>query len=543
MVKKITPFIIVIILAVISVLPLLHSGLIPTHDGEYHVVRFYEFDKTLRAGSLYPRWAEDFNNGFGIPLFNYVYPLPNYIASLLHFFGTSFIDAFKLNMFLASILGAIFFYLWAKEFWGKLGAVVSSVFYTFSPYHFVDIYIRGSVGEVWALAFFPAALWSITRYFKSGMNMYGLLASVFLALVIFSHNILALMFFVFLLTYAGFLIIQDKNKKKLIAKFALVLVVGLGLSSIFWLPALWEKSFVKGLDIYNLKSNFPELFQLLIPSWGSGFSAGSLENQMSFQIGMANILAIFAAVLILIKKIIRKNKKRYLFAFFIGWFFLVFYLMLQSSLWVWQKMPLMNFFQFPWRFLSLEILFASFLAGGILVISKRFRKTLAVFLIFFVFIFGIGYAKPPYYFNRDDIYYISRPNFISGTNSPGNAFNTIWLNKVPEKSKEKLKFNGVVSIKTLNTTSYSFDTVSENDQTLKINTAYFPGWTAYLDGKKIQVKNNNGLISIFIPRGIHNVQVNFKNTAVRNIAMLISLASVMFLFAWFAFNNYAKLRK
>src|SRR3989344_2032187 len=152
--KLLLPIIIVVFFGIIAGFSLLHKGLPPTHDGEYHVVRFYEFDKTLRGGDWYPRWAADLNNGYGIPLFNYVYPLPNYVSFTLHLLGISFISSFKLNLFFAILIGSVFFYLWARMFWGKLGGIVSSVFYTFSPYHFVDIYIRGSVGEVWALAFF-----------------------------------------------------------------------------------------------------------------------------------------------------------------------------------------------------------------------------------------------------------------------------------------------------------------------------------------------------------------------------------------------------
>src|SRR5579859_5337982 len=91
----------VILIATSSVFSLFHSGLPPTHDGEYHVVRFYEFYRVLRSGVIYPRWAPDLNFGYGVPLFNYVYPLPNYISSLLHIFSISFIDSFKLNMVIA----------------------------------------------------------------------------------------------------------------------------------------------------------------------------------------------------------------------------------------------------------------------------------------------------------------------------------------------------------------------------------------------------------------------------------------------------------
>jgi hypothetical protein len=77
-------------------------------------------------------------------------------------FGLSFIDAFKGNLLIATAVGVIFFYLWAKLFFDKLSATTAAIFYAFAPYRFVDIYVRGSVGEVWALAWFPAFLWAIT---------------------------------------------------------------------------------------------------------------------------------------------------------------------------------------------------------------------------------------------------------------------------------------------------------------------------------------------------------------------------------------------
>ena len=79
--------IIVVVFALLGSADLLHYGIPPTQDGEYHVMRFWQFYKVISSGVLYPRWAPDFNNGFGIPLFNYVYPLPNYVASFYHALG------------------------------------------------------------------------------------------------------------------------------------------------------------------------------------------------------------------------------------------------------------------------------------------------------------------------------------------------------------------------------------------------------------------------------------------------------------------------
>lgn len=518
---------VVILISFLSVYPLLYKGFPPTHDGEYHIVRFYEFNKTLFDGNFYPRWAPDLNNGFGVPLFNYVYPLPNYLASFLHLFGFSFINAFKLNMFIAQILGSLFFFFWAKRFWGNWGALVSSSFYSFAPYHLLDIYIRGSVGEVWALALFPALLWSVTNFIKENSSKFFILSSVFLSLLIFSHNILALMFFVFFLFYIAALILNERKfRKYLFINITLVILVGIGLSAIFWLPALFEKSYVRGLEIYDYASNFPEFYQLIIPSWGSGFAGGGLQSQLSYQIGVANLLVIFLSLIILFKKSFLNRK---LTLFLIGAFFVVFFLMLKISEPIWKTVPLMNFFQFPWRLLSVEIIICAFLAGAVANIWNK--KIISIILIVLSVSLGIGYANFAYYHQRNDEYYVNRSNFIDGTNSPGNTFNTIWTGDL-KKQKEKIIFSeGKILLNYVNSTGYMLQINSGKGGNIIVNTAYFPGWSAYIDGMKTELNiEKEGNFSFSVPQGFHKLLITFEDTFVRKLATIISFSSIFILF-------------
>jgi len=530
----------ILVLCLLAGYPLLHPGLHPTHDGEYHVIRFYEFDKTLRDGDWYPRWAPDLNNGYGVPLFNYVYPLPNYIASFFHIFGVSFIDAFKLNMFLALVIGAVFFYLWTRMFWGNLGGVVSAIFYTYAPYHFVDIYIRGSVGEVWALAFFPAFLWCITGFFQKKKAVFAVFSGVFLSLIIFSHNILALMFMPFSLSYIGIFIYRRGDRKYLLLNTLYIILLGFGLSAVFWFPALSEIQYVTGLQIYDIKNSFPEFYQLLIPSWGSGFSGGTLEGQMSFQIGVANLLVIIASMGSIV--VFLRKKDRYNFRiiiFFFSWFTFVIFLMLKVSLPIWQYVPFMDYFQFPWRFLSLAILISSFLAGSITTIFNN-SKIGAIGFVLFAVMVSIGYAKPAYYHNRNDLYYITRSNFIDGTNSPGDLFNTIWFNRELKKQSEKATIvHGKIIEATIRPTMYMLTLFLESESSITVNTAYFPGWEAFVDKKEVKVMSNrNGLISFLAPAGIHLIEVQFKDTPVRRFGAFLSIASFFSIF----FYSFLKLR-
>ena len=542
--------VVIIFFAFLAGFALLHPGLPPTHDGEYHVIRFFLFGEAFSDGNLYPRWASHLNNGFGVPLFNFVYPLPNYIASFFHLLGISFIDSFKLEMFVAILIGGVFFYLWSKELWGRLGGVVSSVFYTFSPYHFVDIYIRGSVGEVWALGFFPAFLWAYANFIKSKRKIFLMLSSIFLALIIFSHNILALMFFIFALLYIIFLIFNQRNKRQLIRDTLYGILGGLGLSAIFWLPAIYETQYVTGLQIFDIAYHFPELYQLLIPSWGSGFSGAGVQNELSYQIGAANLLAVFLSPIVIIHQIKGKNKKLPDTLFFFVCFISVLFLMLDVSLVIWQTVPFMNYFQFPWRLLSIAIIFPSILAGSIFSLGIKnnlVRKLIAAILIFIAFSLGIGYAKPAYYHDRNDSYYINRSNFMKGTNSPGDVFNTIYLKSIPEEEKEIaifLKGNGKIVFNETKSHLYKFTIQAETTSEIQANIAYFPGWEVYVNDQKEALKiPQNGRLIFDVPKGENRIEIIFEDTMIRKISTLISALTLGLMIVLSIHRRFATIKK
>lgn len=509
----------------LAVKPLFHPGFPPTHDGEYHLVRFYEFDRAIRDGDWYPRWAKDFNNGYGIPLFNYVYPFPNYVGSALHVFGISFLDAVKLNLVLATFVGVTFFYFWSRLFFDKTSAMISAIFYTFAPYRFVDIYIRGSVGEVWALGWFPAFLWSVTKLIKTGKVKYIIWSGIFFALTVFSHNILALIFACFGVTYVVFMLWLNRVNRKIIFFSLFSFFLGLCLSAIFWLPALIETKFTVGLQIFDTTRNFPELYQLLMPSWGTGFSTDNIVgNQMSFQIGVANLLVIVVGFILLIRS-------RYIF--FISWFILLFFLMLQNSLFVWQFVPLLNYFQFPWRLLSLIILICAFMAGAVLNSIENRKKKIFFSIIFIISVVFLSfpYTQPAYYHDRTDTYYISRDNFMLGTNSPGNAFNTIWMNPKVKQKKQRVEIvegKGKIIVQNSKTSKIEFKSKNETEVKILANVAYFPGWKLVVNGneKPIQ-RTKDGIMSFSLPRGSNVISLQFDDTMVRSVGNIIFFSGIV----------------
>jgi hypothetical protein len=465
--KKITAFIFIAAI-VYAATPLFGKNYFPTHDGEYHIVRIVEFAKMLGSGYIVPRWAPDMNGGYGIPIFNFHYPLPNYIGSFVRVFTRDGVMAFQMSMGFGYIALALAAFLWLFSLFGTVPALIGATVSSFVPYLFVDMYVRGSIGEVWATAFLLFTL------FAAEKKRY-VLFSVMYGLLILSHNIMAMLYTPFIFGY-----VFIRNKKALIW-----MVGGIGVSAFFWLPALAESKYVVGLNTINFREYFVQWYELLVPSWGSGFSGtGSFGNSMSVQIGLAPITAIFLAGL---------TKRNKLFIYFISVLAISILLMLPISIPIWNLVKPLQFVQYPWRLLSFVIPIAGFCAA-VWVRSLK-HKWWGIILAIASVALAASYARPVLYEPRNEAYYMQRPNFTLGTSSMGNSFSTIWTGW---KSGESTSAAGMT------------------------HTLYFPGWKAYVDNREVPIKNVNGVIFV-TPAGDKPIHLQFTETPVRKIADIISI--------------------
>ncbi len=460
--KKIPRIIFVIFVSLWAVWPLLGKNYIPTHDGEYHIIRIVEFSKELAAGRVVPRWAPDMNSGYGIPIFNYHYPLPNYIGSFVRAFTRDAVYAFQVSMGIGYIAVALFAYLWLSALFGPLPALVGSIVTAFTPYLFVDTYIRGSIGEVWATAFLLLSFFCIEK------KKYVWFAAAY-GLLILSHNILAMLYTPFMFGYA---FIQNK-------KVIPWMIGGLGMSAFFWIPALVESKYVVGLNTVNFREHFVDWYNLLIPSWGSGFS-GSGAGAMSVQIGIVPLFAIIAAF---------TRKKTRMGAYFFAVFACCVFFMLSVSAPIWNIFPPLRLIQYPWRLLSFVLPIAGFCAAFWTYSVKH--KWLGIALAAAAILLSFSYARPVLYAPRNEAYYLSQPNFINGTSSMGNSFSTIW-------------------------TGWK-DTPATGGATL-----YFPGWKAYVNGRELPITNEKGVIGVTA-----SATLQFTETPVRLLADIISIVSII----------------
>src|SRR3989338_1439433 len=394
--KKYYGLFVVLILSFWAIQPFFISGFFPMHD-DAQVARVFEMKKVLQNGVFPVRSVPDLGYGYGYPIFNFYAPLSYYVGSAFMFLGFDALIGTKLMMALGVILAGIFMYFLARKFFGELGGIVSGLFYLYAPFHAVDIYVRGDVAEFWAYAFIPLAFLGIYK-----RNI--LIGAIGFAAIILSHNLTAMMVTPFLLIVIllNCYIALGNKKSFIVNPSSLILFLSLALSAFYWVPALLEMKNTNVLSQIGGGADFRDHFvcinQLWNSLWGFGVSVDGCTDGLSIKIGKLHILVSIAAfILMLCFKRIRESKAgAIIFLSFLGFFISAFF-MLEASKPIWEAIPTMAFFQYPWRFLILASFFSSLLAGSVISLSRQFiikSYLIALPLVFFLLFFNLKLFIP-----------------------------------------------------------------------------------------------------------------------------------------------------
>ncbi|HEX9077642.1 MAG TPA: 6-pyruvoyl-tetrahydropterin synthase-related protein, partial [Anaerolineae bacterium] len=256
-----------------------------SYDGLLHLYRAFALDQTLRQGVVYPRWVLDLAYGYGYPIFNFYPPLAAYISETLHLLGLGFPEAIK-GTFIAIIAVAVVgAYRMGLEFFhdepnSELAGLLTATAYVFFPYFFVDVYVRGAVAEALAAALLPWLVLSVHRTLVRQTTGSIVLAALFLALVIFSHSLTAVIVAPFLAAQVLFetLRLPPSRRIQAIARTGVATLTGLGLVAFYWAPFVLELPLVRmgrGIDVIVevFQTNFLAPSALVQSSWVFSYGA------------------------------------------------------------------------------------------------------------------------------------------------------------------------------------------------------------------------------------------------------------------------------
>lgn len=515
----------------ISLLPLISlfatADLIHTHDGLVHLPRIAAYYKALLDGQIPVRWAGDLNYGYGMPLFNFIYQLPYFIASLFIFAGSGLVFAFKLSLALSYILSGIFMLAFARTFFkDDKKALLVTIFYQFAPFRLVELLIRGSFGEVYAYTFLPLALWGMTLLFQKINYRNFLLTSMGTALLIISHNSVSLLFFGVIII---FIIFFSKTRKNLIAG-GLALSGGLLLSAFYWLPAIVEHQYTHG-DLYMKNvylQYFVPMWQFFVPNF---LNSKILQTEgISVQFGLFHEIAlIISTFAILRKKLDGKTKKLIYFCLLLIVISILF--MQPISKIFWANISLIRQFQFPWRFLSIVAFVTALLSVGYLELPIFKKKTVYIVMLILVVTSTIYYWKPQLGVDKiDEGYYW---NFPLNTTYYGET-DVVWsagpAQSYPKERVEIISGEGEIKNFTKKSNLHAFLIIAKTEVVLISHTQFFPGWKVYVNDQmtpiQFQDPNWRGQIEFSVPRGEYQVKVIFGENKFRFLSNMLSLGTL-----------------
>ncbi|MEK9200600.1 MAG: hypothetical protein AAB909_01365, partial [Patescibacteria group bacterium] len=386
---------ILLILIIPSFAVLLQKGYFSMHD-DLQSMRQYQQDLCFSDGQIPCRWVPDMGYGYGYPLFNFYPPLPYLVGQPLRALGLQYIDVVKIVGILGWIASAFFMYLLGRRFWGRLGGLVSAVFYTYAPYHSVDFYVRGAMNEFWALVFYPAIFYTTYKLIEVNKNKsyWIVMSSLSVCGLMLSHNPMLMIFAPVLLSWCIFWLIRFKSVKPF-GPLVISAIWSLGLAAFFTLPVIFEQKFVSIWTLtsgyFNYLAHFLDLKQIFLNiNWGYGSSELGPVDSMSFALGYLHWTVPSVILLFIFTKKLRAHSALIIYSLFILLFSL--FMAHSKSTFIWQHFQPLELLQFPWRFLTISIFVASFVSGAIV---RILRTNLAVtLLIFGVLALNAAYFQP-----------------------------------------------------------------------------------------------------------------------------------------------------
>ena len=552
--KKKWPFFLIFLLSWWAIKPLFQVGFFPMHDDE-QIARLYELHQALSTGQFPPRWIANLGFGYGYPFYNFYPPFVYYFGEVFHLLGFSLISATKIVMILGFILSGFFMYLLAKEFFGKIGGIVAAIFYIYAPYHALDLYVRGALAEFYSFVFLPAIFWSTFKLVKEKSKKWLIINTVFLCFLLLSHNLITIIFLPFYFIYAIYLICLKKQKKQIFLMILTSFLLFLGLSCYFWLPAFFERKYtlvneILTRELASYKLHFVYLRQLWQSTWGYGGSLFGLEDGISFEVGKPHLILSFLAGFLSLFLFWKKKKKNSFsilcFLFFVFSLFMISF----HSQFIWDRLKLLWYLQFPWRFLVFAAFFSSFLSGALTGavyerIKGRFllRLIIASFIIFLPIFLHQNYFQPARYLdvvdqdytNEEDLKWrVSKMSFEFVPKGVTTTFSDIATTQLDIEKEEIAKtpyeiINGEIKVIKIKDVPHQKFLKTKGKGSLRINVFNFPGWKAFIDKKETVIKESEKLklITLRIPSGEHKIEVVFTDTPIRKLANFISLVSLI----------------
>jgi hypothetical protein len=547
-----------------------------SHDGIFHAVWAKQFATQFWQGDWYPRWFTNANGGLGGSSGFFYPPLASYVSALFWPFVAArdpegwLVAGYSLA--LAEVLSGITAYLWLRSLTKPRAALLGAAVYVIAPYHLAtDLCQRGASAEFWVFAWLPLIMFSVEGLLgHSKWAVPG--AAVSYALAILSHPTVTLCFTPIPLAYL-FCFSKSKQRARTTAMFIAALLLGVGLSAAYLLPAMLDqnKAYVSlhtsGWGDYHnqwLWQDSGELADMGRYLYGTVagtphlISRGTVLKMQFLLVTLATLPAI-VALFLLIRSFDQADRSRRIALFYLGMALLYFFLMTKASVFIWETVPLLKGLQYPFRLnviLVVCVAALAALAGPYLLQSRARAITLFLTLVVagwlgadvwaFTRAFSALRSAPHRSEERASEWmrmHMDPPemwpkpsNVDPSTAQDFAAFDRFVAMHPPKTAQlEALstgKTSGTARVERWQPRRVVLKVEATRDSELTLNHFYYAGWQGRIEGAATNLTvspSPDGLIQIDVPKGDYDLILELPKDSAERSGTVISLVSLSLL--------------
>lgn len=544
---------IVLALTVLLMFPYLtKSFLAIEHDTFFHVSRIEQYARALQHGQILPAIYPYENGGFGYgsPLFySDIFLL---LPAILHNLGLVLVDSYKLTVFLASFFSGITMYMLASKFTSKSSIRLLAVAaYLFSNYHITDIYVRGALGEVFALVGIPLILSGLYEIFETNQK-YSFSYLIGLVITVLSHNLSFLLCFILVIIICIIYLPKCSfDRYKLLVCESMLACLLTAFYTFPMIEQLNSQQFY--LNYYAsssaLENHAMEFWQFFANQTVFGLSGNQYKASNAMVVNIGLFLSITPISYLFLAK---KEKQPFITSMLVlGWICML----LPAQIFPWKYMSFVRVLQFPWRLnmLALPLLCVPAVIGIENLTHKL--KYVPICLILLLSLEGIYHLYPA-----------TKRTFIMPHNTTWqevtngkliDPYYSAQYMRVELAGGDYLPYHSPdfrSYTKTIQTTSAETVTTGEwidygryrftitNPQTIVLPITYYKGYIIHnIDTAEVleTTLSKNGLVSVTIPSaGTYVCQ--YQNTIIRMVSIWISILTCMISFGYIIYHRRKK---
>lgn len=498
-----------------------------------------QFIAGMKEGVIYPRWLPLNFWGYGSPTFILYPPLAFYMVGFFYAFLDSVVPAMNFVKFFSLFIASAGIFFLLRRFYPRKVALISASFYILLPFNISNIYTGGAFTFSVSLMWFPLILLFIYKYMERERLLHLLYAGACYGGLILTHLVSAYMFSFVIVTFILYMSIADKRPGYLIG-IPVIIVTGILISSAYLLPFSYEKQFINYNSIIRVFL-FSDLF--ILPDHTAKLNPNFFWTEYYGE--AADHVVLFFALTVLFFFSARKSHDLKIMRnvntvnkFFLGVSLFSLFLLFGPSSFLWETIPYFKYIGIPARWLCITAVAVVFLSGCGFYVHGAFLATKKKY--YSLFFFGVIILVFVTFFSMDYEYMTSGCIFTKQELIPAKPVN--WLQEhllngvdVGKISRERefrdeviLKGEGKAKIAAWRSAERVVEISAQTPLTLRIRTFNFPGWKAYIDDARSEIKTEGGTMAMLvdIPEGNHTLVLRFEDTPIRYYSKIISLGSL-----------------